>query len=295
MCIVSGLVKSVADTKIFVAPSQGGTRQLVVYQNRVDTDRPNLMILPVPNPSTLQFEDLVMRYTGLFDDASHSFFKQRGYSQETAAWQTRSAAAQAEPPPLEVYTIGPYQASVAETFEDLGRLDRSVFQPSQDLLTLLSSYQTPFGTATPPIGFLCCQLLPGRQSYEPIAYSHAADSRGLFVPTRHYHPGEDATAAAADWDHEIFSIGALHQYAHRDHGPAYWLPRPRNEINWSLFPREFRAPQGAPLCRWACSGSYTNVDLMFPLAGQMVTAPASPPSSGRGLERILSGLRGAWR
>jgi len=60
MCLISGPVRSVSNTKIFVSTS--ATHQLTVYENRVYTEHGNCMILPVPNkgndPNNIRLQDL---------------------------------------------------------------------------------------------------------------------------------------------------------------------------------------------------------------------------------------------
>ena len=59
MCIISKEVNAVSKTKLFASLDDTGTRQLTVYSNQVDTDTSdNAMILPVPNPNTVEFVDL---------------------------------------------------------------------------------------------------------------------------------------------------------------------------------------------------------------------------------------------
>lgn len=123
MCIIAGPVESVSTTKIFVAPSKGGDRQLVVYSNSVSTKSSNMMILPVPHPETLRFEKDVMDYKDLYRDCADSLFIYKP-DQQRNEWSLRSAPLSSYLPVLDV---GSYQVSVAMSFEDLYKLNPVVF------------------------------------------------------------------------------------------------------------------------------------------------------------------------
>lgn len=56
MCIIADEIINVSDTKIFVGTDVAKKRQYVCYSNSVsNVVNHNVMILPVPNPDTLQF------------------------------------------------------------------------------------------------------------------------------------------------------------------------------------------------------------------------------------------------
>lgn len=292
MCIITGPVDRVCGTQIFVAPSLDGRRQIVVYQNTVATRQPNLMILPVPNPTTVQFERSVMAYDALFEDAAISFTK---FSAYRGGETTLSRSIVQSSPPLPVHSVGPYQASIAFSLEDLNRLDPTIFTPSEDLQKLLASSYA-FGKHSSPIGFICCVLRAGEHAYEPIAYSHEITGHSLFVPTKHFHSGEATTDLAHDWDHEIYSLGTELVKAHRQLGTIHYRPRPQNNIQWSYFPSEFRHTARRELRLWSCQGTYANIDLTFPLQAPSPSMQPSVPrrrNSGT-LEQGLKGLWGLW-
>jgi hypothetical protein len=253
MCIIVGAVRSVTGTQIFVAPSvgaaNGGDRQLVVYSNSVDTPAENLMILPLPHPETLKFEKDVMDYAGLFKDLKASLYKEMTLSVMRSAPPSKT---------LDVFDVGSYRVSVAMSFQDLYNLNKQIFPFSEDLYKMLQS------TYPPRIGFLCCALKPGETQYKPLAYSHRRDeATKLFVPTKHYHLGED-TQATADWDHEIYSVGTVVS-AHRSQEELY-VPRNENQVMWNKLPAEYQWGTNAKIHRWACKGEYPNIDVGFAIA-----------------------------
>ena len=278
MCIIAGPVKSVSSTRIFVAPSTQGDRQLTVYSNTVQTDARNLMILPVPNPQTVQFEPKAMQYKNLFQDAKYSFHTRMLESATLS--MTRSAPHST----LDVIDVGSYKASIAYSVDDLLRLNAGVFGDlNPKLLDMLrSTYGDRFG-------FVCCILNEGGNTYEPIAYSHVRGSaHSLFVPTKHYHVHninplieysyanesirnfyEGALHAATkwsdDWDHEIYSIGTTAASAHKQ-GHTDYIPKEKNEIDWSQFSSGYKWGPNHRLHRWCMQGEFHNVDLEFTVA-----------------------------
>jgi hypothetical protein len=133
MCIISNPVETVSQTKILVAPSKDKTRQLTIYSNQVNnTSESNAMILPVPNPSSVKFVDL-SAYKHIFTDVDRAFYKPQTRSYESKirlSFGTNSAK-------LQVFNVGSYKASLAMNFEDLKRVDDSVFKLSSGCCDLL--------------------------------------------------------------------------------------------------------------------------------------------------------------
>lgn len=248
MCIIAAPVRSVKSTQLFLVPSVGGKRQLTVYKNTVATASDNLMILPVPNPTTIRFEPGVMAYKNLFTDAKASFHALSVHPRHLERFYRDKS-------PLRVLDVGPYRASVAGSIADLERLDESVFFITANLRQFLEREYAGTG-----MGFICCQLRSGETAYEPIAYSHDLEEGTLFAPTMHYH----LDGGAPDWDHEIFTIGTT-TAAHRNH-EAMFLPKEWNEISWDQMPPEFQHTTARRLHRWCAIGDYPNMDMRLRLA-----------------------------
>lgn len=225
-----------------------------------------MMILPVPNPASVQFEEGVMYYEAIFKDAAASFYEQNDtLSMNRAIYESDEA-------PLPVLSVGSYQASIAHSVEDLKRLDAAVFNITPELIEMLKrNYEAR------SLGFICCILKPGGNTYEPIAYTHECERPdALFVPTKHYHVEFGLNSlyhahlnalradapVAEDWDHEIYSIGTAPSSAHMN-GDGAFVPRSKNAMNWGQFPPEYQYGPGARLCRWGKKGRYENIDLEF--------------------------------
>ncbi len=180
MCIISEPVESVAKTKILVAPDATGTRQLTVYSNAVDNNSPNnAMLLPVPNPQTVQFHDL-SKYKNIFSDCDNSFYKPVSRSLGLSFNSADSYSAKSAK--LEVFDVGSYKVSLAMGVKDLKRVDESVFSLSDGCYEMMvQEYSDPV------FGFVICKLNTGREEYHPMGYSHEIYQGKMFIPTKHYH------------------------------------------------------------------------------------------------------------
>jgi hypothetical protein len=239
---------------------------MTVYQNQVSTGKPALMILPVPYSESIRFEEAVMKTPDFFGHCERSF-----NILETVS-MTRSLSANSSSPKtyLEVRNVGPYAVSVATCVEDIQRLDPSVFQLEEDLVSLLhGNYSSPFG-------FLCCVLRRGEQKYEPLAYSHRRLlSNKLFIPTRHYHTHPSSIhgwfsslAKGENWSHDIYTMLTDPYETHTD---SKVQPRVPNDLATDRFPSsdtENRSLRMVPLRKWSKHGPYKNIDLEFQIENQ---------------------------
>lgn len=201
MCILSATVNKVANTNIFTCAYDDNARQFMVYSNVVDTHvQNNTMILPVPNPHSVEFVNL-SKYPSFFDDCAASFSKIPERSMHLYA--SRSVASASYEAPLPVFNVGSYKVSVVPHITQFARLDPAHFSIDVDVPnTLHKLYDDTFG-------YLICKLREGNHKYHPFAYTHYIhDNRKLFVPTYHYHSHEYGYANHndADWDHNIYSV-----------------------------------------------------------------------------------------
>jgi len=225
MCIFNTKIVEVGGTKILVARCGNGKRQLVVYRNYVsaefDTKKVGrsdpsklkaaedrlqaggatpAMILPFPCSDPTHPVQLVDLHTNktLFTDLQHCF-----PTAEMVASQELSSSSRARSKlssSLPVHKVGSYNVSIAYSLNDLRRIDASVFTVAPNVDTLLAKY---YGQG---YGFIIAAFADNAEKH-PLAYIHDAVEGSLFVPTRHYHHGEKEEDVA-DWDHEIYSIGA---------------------------------------------------------------------------------------
>ncbi len=181
MCLISAEIEKVSKTKILIAPNANNTRQLVVYSNYVNNlSESNAMVLPVPNPQTVEFIDLTA-YSNLFEDCSSCFYsihKSKSLNRQylTNSFNTR------DDKPLEVFNVGSYKISLAMNLEQISRVNSAIFDLSPGLKqTLEMFYHQPYW------GFIICKLNSGPELYHPFAYSHNIIQSQIYIPTRHYH------------------------------------------------------------------------------------------------------------
>ncbi len=258
MCILSAIVDKVASTKLFTCVLNDGERQFIVYSNTVDTPiQNNTMILPVPNPESVQFVDL-SQYKNFFEDCQSSFRKKYDESYDSRyTCSLRSAAADHKP--LPVYTVGSYAVSIVPSAADFARLDRSQFSIERTLPPLLAQKYDD-----PSFGYLVCKLRKGNHSYHPFAYTHDIHTNHLlFLPTYHIHPdGTDLMdEKEADWDHVIYAVDTDLEQANIpiDQSPEYYFGG--WQMNWSKVPEEIRWIKNSNGQRIAISGMKKNKDL----------------------------------
>jgi hypothetical protein len=198
MCIFNGEVTRVGRTRLFAGASKDGKRQLTVYSNAVENKLAgNAMVLPVPNPESVQFHDL-SAYKNFFDDCEISFYSTRGLTLGTDASNVRSL------PYLRVESVGSYQVSLANTLDDLKRTDPAVFQIAPGCESTLRKHYSDAGW-----GFIICKIKEGSEEYHPFGYSHTVWNGQFFLPTRHYH-GSSSTASTTPMEYNGF--GGLASY-----------------------------------------------------------------------------------
>lgn len=187
MCIITSTVDSVSTTRIYISADHANRRQLTIYSNVVASPEENVMVLPVPNPDSVELLDF-SHYPDFFTDLKACFIErtQRSYTNNTFLVSKSTNS-------LPVFRIGSYDASIVPSIADFPRLQIPM---DRTLIPFLKSkYNAEFG-------FIICRLAPGKKEYHPFAYTHDQHSSyRLFIPTMHYHPGD----YNADWDHLIYS------------------------------------------------------------------------------------------
>lgn len=257
MCILSATVDSVAATKLFTCPLQDGKRQFVVYSNTVDTPiENNTMVLPVPNPDSVEFFNM-SHYKTFWDNLKSSFrSRQDEPHMRSLLYASRSASPSES---LPVFAVGSYAVSIVPTTDDFTRLNPHEFTIDSALPSLLAlKYSGEFG-------YLVCKLRKGNHGYHPFAYMHDIHpNRLLFLPTYHLHPDGSYLHAEekGDWDHVIYSVGTdLHQVnilidtSSSDYYFSGW------DINWEKLPSEIRWAKKCYGQRIAVTGRKVNKDI----------------------------------
>ncbi len=292
MCIISGPVLSVNNTKILVLPSRNRRRQLTVYRNAVDTPDSNMMCLPVPNPNTVKFEHVPK---DIFKQCDNSFAKE--YRQATLSARSWSSGTRSA---LPVLSHGSYDVVLVPSMSDFDRIPSPFNTLTEDVITFLTQ------SYPPEFGIVLCRLKQGHSDYEPFAYSHDIQTNGkLFFPTKHYHvessshlsdindngdnnswdfmfgksllgtliPNSHSMARfsppsrnipkvvthkyADDWDHELYSAGT----DQREHSSEDKRIQYGNVIEWEKMPAEFQLSNTVSLRCKEIVGEYPNKDI----------------------------------
>ena len=175
MCIFTGDVKSVGDTRIFAR--QEGQRQVIVYDMHLSSKDETAMVLPIPVAKTseadpVEFKDL-SSYPKFFDDVE-SLFPQ-WMSASADGFASRGASR------IKVQEVGVYEASFVPSPDDFRRLDPR-FSLNDSFFEQAPEYAD--------YGFVVFKLKPGESRVHPMAFwfSKEADNQ-LFFPTKHMHNG----------------------------------------------------------------------------------------------------------
>jgi len=156
------------------------------------------MILPCPlkTGATITILDL-SKDSFKFDRLNHYFPHEVRLVEEKKKSPVALASKAAH---LAVVEVGAYLVSLANSVEDLRRIDPSVFKVSATIDKLFSKhYANGFG-------FVICAFNPEKKiDPHPIGYEHDLMKDGhMFVPCRHEHG--HGTKDVENFDHEIYSL-----------------------------------------------------------------------------------------
>ncbi len=205
MCIFTGPVRSVSNTKIFGRCD--GERQVLAYAMRATFDREMAMVLPLPvvpgaREDAVRFVDLSAR-PELFDDLDGLFPPELTMGFGPAP---RAAA----PQPLAVIEVGSFVASFVPTVADFDRLD-----PRFRLATAVWAALPQLAT----FGFAVFKLKPGAQRVHPMGLDFPTrDPSTVFFPCVHVHDG--VVHPQAPFDHTLYCQAKSEASAPR--GPHRW-------------------------------------------------------------------------
>jgi hypothetical protein len=197
MCMISGDVEDVSNTKIFCA-FLSNNKQITVYSNQIktiDKPSPSAMILPVPNKVSKVID--MTKYPNFFEKLNKActpVTKGRGgnFSFNNSA-------------PLPVQRCGSYRYTIVPNIEQFKNVQNNVFDVDLSCLDYMKKYYSK------KFEFIVC-ILDKDAEYSPFAYVHDVDQKRLFVPTRHYHTHPGGTnfgfdnKGGIDWDHSIYTI-----------------------------------------------------------------------------------------
>lgn len=206
MCLISAAVNRVNNTQLLCAVNRNKTRQFTVYANKVDNPTlNNTMILPVPFPQTIKFHNL-SDYKRIFNDCDSCFSVQAMRLEVSFGMAKKCRGGET----LKVVSVGSYQASIANSLDELNLVNPDVFTITNEIKQFLAKHYQSMN-----FGFIICKLEVGNKDYHPFAYSHDIADQKIFLPTKHFHmhinPMSYFTpqtlvdeAFADDWGHDIY-------------------------------------------------------------------------------------------
>jgi hypothetical protein len=257
---------TVRSTSIFATRHAG--RQVLVYEAAITTAETNAMVLPIPILSPQSAVELIDL------SAFQHLFYQLGiyyYGPPMPSFGSPRSAG----PPLEVFTVGSFKASIVPTLADFDRLD-SRFHLSPGLAAALGERYADWA-------FVVYQLAPGSHQLHPFGVSFESRfPEHLFFPTLHVHDGAHAPAQAR-FAHKLCAQGAIlghRKIPYNDEPPIppvkalegfpdasshhSWTP-PLREVIPEIPMPDF-VDLRRPLDSTSRFGMCPNADLYFPLA-----------------------------
>ncbi len=245
MCCFSGPVKRVADTQIFARMTAPGT-QAVVYSMLLDTKSEVAMILPVPvKPGS---GEKAVRFLDF--SACEDFFVALNLGFLVGGFGGGGPKADRQaPPPLEVQSVGSFDASFVPTVADFSRLDERFRLPAKtwDQLPAYADH-----------GFVVFKLKAGNARVHPMAFTFPTrDATQLFFPTVHVHDGK--VHATATFDHLLYTQGRIA-------GATRWRESfvPAGKF-MEVGPTQGLVVAGEHAYRYSISGRFKNKDVWVPL------------------------------
>lgn len=189
-------MNSVSATKIFAREVEPGVQGLV-YEMKIDAPADLAMVLPLPvrTPAwkgSVKFVNLE-GYEKFFADLNLTFPVTRSPASDDTFGAPLGA------PPLEVISLGNYQASFVPTISDFSRLDQRFRLPPQSWKKLPQYADYSFAVF---------KLKKGVQKVHPMALIFESRLQGqLFFPTVHIHDGE--VHQKEEFHHALYAQGWL--------------------------------------------------------------------------------------
>lgn len=178
MCIFSGEVYKVENTKIFGAKLKDG-KQSIIYEMEFGSENDLAMILPIPvstgsEENVVEFKDL-SEYEDFFKDLDKPFnFATRGLGAKKGSFFDHDS--------LQVHNVGSFEASYVPTINDFDRLDSRFTLPT-DTWDKIPEYKNGFG-------FVVFKLKAGNNKPHPMAFIFPSSKENVFFPTVHIHDGK---------------------------------------------------------------------------------------------------------
>ena len=194
MCCFSRPVQNVSKTKIFARIS--GAYQILVYEMEYEAAEDLAMILPipvVPNSAENAVKIINLEKHDSFFAKLDSLFPAE-YRSEYGAKGLDMGLLRSFAPPLEVVSVGSFEASFVPTVDDFDRLDKRFVIP-KEVWETIPEYKD--------FGFAVFKLKKGKFRQHPMAFKFPTRDVGqIFYPTAHIHDGE--YHATETFDHSLY-------------------------------------------------------------------------------------------
>src|SRR4051812_13091607 len=195
MCMFSGPVREVSETRIFARAGDGST-QFLVYEMTVRAKQQVAMVLPTPvnrekGENALKFINLE-KYSDFFSYLNWGF--PSDLPRDSVGKMSMGGGMPGKT--LPVQNVGAFEASFVPSLADFGRLDPQ-FRMSEKVWDAIPSYKD--------WGFAVFKLKDGEHRYHPMAFSFersSSVSQKLFFPTVHVH--DTRIYKTADFDHVLY-------------------------------------------------------------------------------------------
>lgn len=250
MCMFSGKVEFVADTRIFGRVEND--RQYLVYQMEFTALTELAMILPLPTRTSAEDQVEFVSLAGY-----GRFFREmdRCFASRWEGSLSMPMSMERTDPVLPVHRVGSFEASYVPHHRDFSRLDPR-FRFSDDAWTNLSQYED--------FGFAVFKLRAGKSRVHPMALSFLTRApQRLYFPTTHLHDGTVHDRAL--FHHTLYAqgIGVRGQWQQSRVLPSSAMDR--KNAGMESWTRGLVAPEKM-LVRRDLNGVFPNEDIWQALA-----------------------------
>ena len=174
MCIITEPIENITNTRIIVSINNN-LEQLTIYSNCINNSiENNYMILPVPNPDTLEFINIDS--TSLNNLTQHQF-----YENEDIVHLKQYGN-------IKLYKSYNELFSSKESFLDIDQLK--------------TNYSGKLW------GFIVCELCIGNFQYMPLCYKHKMMVSHIYIPTKKCYSFNKINKGY-NWNHVIYLLDSL--------------------------------------------------------------------------------------
>jgi hypothetical protein len=188
MCIITNLIENISDTKIIVNINNQ-LEQLTIYSNSINNiNTNNYMILPVPNPDTVEFLNIDIKT--LNNLSQHQFFDTKDTNELLYFRQYNNI-------------------TLCKSYDELRTF---LNNKNVNIYTMCIKHLNNYSGKL--WGFIVCQLSVGNFQYMPLCYKHKMMVSHIYIPTKKWYSfdfydninKQFKLSINYDWDHYIYLI-----------------------------------------------------------------------------------------